>query len=196
MLTSQAFRDTFHFLSPLSLKAAGALLKDSPYSFSLSGYATAHNPPWSACTTTYYPDGGLSKNCHVAFSLLDTQTSPFRRVASLIPPGYLISGILSGRRCIFSGCITSWILSVDILPYPDISHPESCPAEVPTSPGISQPPFCLAEVSTSPDVSQPPFYLAKVPTFPDVSQPPFCSTDVPPSPDVSHPAPVRRRRSA
>ena len=45
MLTSQAFRDTFPLLTPLFLKDVGALLKDSPCSFSLGGYATAHNPP-------------------------------------------------------------------------------------------------------------------------------------------------------
>ena len=42
MLTSQAFRD---YIPLLPLKAAGALLKDSPCSFSLGGYATAQNRP-------------------------------------------------------------------------------------------------------------------------------------------------------
>ena len=155
----------------------------------------------------------------MAFSLLDTQTSPFRRVASLIPPEYLISGILFGRRSIFSGCITSGILSVDIPPYPDISHPESCPTEVPTSPGISQPPFCPAEIPTSPGYLTIAIYVRpKFPLHPDISQrhsvrpkfhPPGCltsglvrrhsihpdvshpklSADIPPYPNVSPPAP-------
>ena len=131
MLTSQAFRDYFpSSLSPFSLKVAGALLKDSPYSFSLGGYATTQNRPE---LLAQQPTVGSSlKKCHVGPSPLDTQTTPcntwhrsfhpdgkFSLIPpereslippgreSLIPPGRLISGILSGRRS------TS----------PDISHP-------------------------------------------------------------------------
>ncbi|RVW91460.1 hypothetical protein CK203_038612 [Vitis vinifera] len=67
-----------------------------------------------ACSCTHYC-GILPKNCHVASSLLDTQTSPFRCVASfippgLIPPGCLTSGIMPGRHLTFSECLTAAIL--------------------------------------------------------------------------------------
>ena len=69
--------------------------------------------------------GILPKKCHVAPSLLDTQTSPLRHVASLIQPGRKFSlipsgrnsrsfhpdGILSGQRPTFPGYLTSGIMS-------------------------------------------------------------------------------------
>ena len=91
--------------------------------------------------------GILPKKCHMALSLLRTQTVPLamRDIAHSTRGrilsgrrstffGCLTSGILSGRHSTFSGCLTSGILSS-----PDVSHPESCSADVPPSPDISHP---------------------------------------------------------
>ena len=80
--------------------------------------------------------GILPKKCHVALSLLHTQTVPLAtrdmahptrgRILSGRRPtfsGCLTSGILSDRRPTFSGCLTSGILSADVPPSLDISHP-------------------------------------------------------------------------
>ncbi|WKA06447.1 hypothetical protein VitviT2T_024344 [Vitis vinifera] len=48
-----------------------------------------------------------------------------------IPFGYLTSRILPGRLFTFSGYLTSGILSADVQPSPNISHPEFCPTDVP-----------------------------------------------------------------
>ena len=86
MLTSQAFRDTFPLLPLPHLKAAGALLKDSPCSFSLGGYETAlnclHNHPlWDhSCDTwhrSFHPDGNSHSfhsdgNSHIRNSVWPT----------------------------------------------------------------------------------------------------------------------------
>ena len=77
MLTSQAFKDTFPLLPLPHLKAAGALLKYSPCSFSLGGYETAlnclHNHPlWDrSCDMrhrSFHPDG----NSHIRNSVRPT----------------------------------------------------------------------------------------------------------------------------
>ena len=102
--------------------------------------------------------GILPKKCHVASSPLDTQTSPLRPVASLIPPGwkfslsppgYLTAAIIFDRRSTSFGYLTSE--SVDILPYLDISHPN--PADGPPHLDISHPD--PADVPPSPDISHP-----------------------------------------
>ena len=75
MLTSQAFKDYFpSSLSPFSLKVAGALLKDSPCSFSLGGYATAQNCPELLAQPPTV--GSFLKKCRMAPFPLDTQTAP------------------------------------------------------------------------------------------------------------------------
>ena len=67
--------------------------------------------------------GILPKKCHVALSPLHMQTVPLRR-ATL---AHSTRGrILSGRRSTFSGYLTSKILSADVPPSPDISHPKFC----------------------------------------------------------------------
>ena len=83
--------------------------------------------------------GILPKKCHIALSPLHTQTVPLRRVTL----AHSTRGrIMSGRHSTFSGYLTSEIMSVDVPPSPDISHPEFCPANVPPSPDISYPKFC------------------------------------------------------
>ena len=68
--------------------------------------------------------GILPKKCHVAFSPLHTQTVPLRRVTL----AHSTRGrIMSGRHSTFSGYLTSEIMSVDVPPSPDISHPKFCP---------------------------------------------------------------------
>ncbi|KAL6340106.1 hypothetical protein AAG906_038941 [Vitis piasezkii] len=51
--------------------------------------------------------------------------------------------------------------------HPDISHPD--PANVLPYPDVSQPQFCPADIPLSPDISQPQFYRADVPPFSDIS---------------------------
>ena len=118
MLTSPAFRDYFpSFLSPPSLKAAGPLLKDSPCSFSLGGYATAQNRPELLAQP---PTVGSSlKRCRVTPSSLDTQMAPCDTWHRSFHP--------DGNSPSF---------------HPDISYPEFCLADVPPSPNISHPEFC------------------------------------------------------
>ena len=70
MLTSQAFRDTFPLLPLPHLKAAGALLKYSPCSFSLGGYETTlnclHNHPlWDRSCDTWHRSSHPDGNSHI-----------------------------------------------------------------------------------------------------------------------------------
>ena len=117
MLTSQAFRDTFPLLLLSYLKVAGALLKDSPCSFSLGDYATAQNRPELLAQPPIV--GILPKKCRVTPSHLDKQTAICDTWHRPFHP--------DGNSHSF---------------HPDISHPEFCPADVPPSPDISHPEFC------------------------------------------------------
>ena len=80
--------------------------------------------------------GILPKKCHMALSPLHTQTVPLSTRGMAHPTR---ERILSDRRPTFSGCFTSRILSADIPPSPDVSHPKLCPADVPPSLDISHP---------------------------------------------------------
>ena len=64
--------------------------------------------------------GSSLKKCHVALSPLYMQTVPLktRGIAHSTR-----RKILSGWRSILSGCLTAAILSADVSPSPDISHP-------------------------------------------------------------------------
>ena len=104
--------------------------------------------------TAHYPYGGLSKNCHVTSSLLDTQTSPFstrdiahstRTEFSLIPPGYFISGILSADISLIRIPHIRRMSGAAISVHPDVSHPAPVPHPTPVR----------GRHSIHPDVSHP-----------------------------------------
>ena len=100
--------------------------------------------------------------------------------------GYLTFGILSSRHSTFFGCLTSGILSTDVPPSPDTSHPEFLSGRHPTFSRchfirkFCPPTFHLLRMSHIGILS------AVIPLYPDASHLEFCPADVSPSPDVSH----------
>ena len=91
----------------------------------------------------------------------------------------------------------------NVLPYPDVSHLEFFPPDIPPgyitsgilsavipSTWISHIRNLIRRHSIHPDISHPEFCPASVQPSPDISHPEFCSADVPPSPDISCPADV------
>ena len=130
----------FPLLALSHLKAAGALLKDSPCSFSLGGYATAQNRPELLAQP---PTVGSSlKRYRVAPSSLDTQTAPcdtWHRSfhpdgnPSFHPdisyPEFCPTNVLP-----LSGCLTATILSGRHPTFSRYLTSGACQADVPTSP--------------------------------------------------------------
>ena len=111
--------------------------------------------------------------------------------------GCLASGILSGQRPTFSGCLASGILSANVLPSPDVSHPEFCPPTShllrmshirnsirPTSHLLL---ISIRRHSTFSGCLTSGILFDRHPTFSGCLTSEILSTDIPPSPDVSHP---------
>ena len=139
----------------------------------------------------------------MALSPLDTQTAPCDTWHRSFHP--------DGNSHSFHPDVShSKFCPANVLPYPNVSHPESFSAAI--SPGVSLPESCSAAIpprclipgillrhhsirmSHIRNPFLPPFHLgvsfpesfsAAIP--PSVSHPEFLSADVPPSPNVSHP---------
>ena len=170
MLTSQAFRDYFpSCLSPFFFSSQGCR---SPFK-----RLTLQIFPWWLCNRPELlaqpPIMGSSLKVPRGSLSLRHADGPLRHVASLIPPGYLISGILSGRCSTFSGYLTSGACPADIPPYSDISHPAPV-----------RPTFHLLRISHIRRLS------GRRSNFSRYLTSGACPADVPPSPDISHPAPL------